>query len=124
MKPRLSLSCCLLLAVFSPCLGNAAPASSDADAPDIMHKAIQAAACAEAAPDLLSDELKGILPGDAVAGTAAERAIFYVSPAGNDTWSGRHPQPNTKDGPFASIERARDAAREAGGQSMIAMEGG
>jgi len=124
MRPRFTLSCCVLLAALSPRLGNSAPVSSDADAPDIMHKAIQAATCAEAAPGALSDELKGILPGDAVTGPAAGRAIFYVSPAGKDTWSGRHPEPNTADGPFASIERARDAAREAGGQSMIAMEGG
>jgi hypothetical protein len=42
------------------------------------------------------------------AGTA-----FYVSLAGNDTWSGRLPSPNENkaDGPFATLERAREAIR-------------
>ena len=41
-------------------------------------------------------------------------ADFYVSPAGNDTWSGKlaDPSPKGDDGPFSSIERARDAVRE------------
>jgi len=46
---------------------------------------------------------------------AAGRAIiFYVSPDGNDEWSGKQLEPNTAgtDGPFASITRARDAIRE------------
>ena len=40
---------------------------------------------------------------------------FYVSPQGNDRWSGLLPAPNTdqSDGPFASLERARDAVRAA-----------
>lgn len=40
------------------------------------------------------------------AGTA-----FYVSPAGNDTWSGKPQSPNESktDGPFATLERAREA---------------
>ena len=39
---------------------------------------------------------------------------FYVSTEGNDSWSGASPSPNwTKtDGPFATLERARDAIRE------------
>lgn len=42
-------------------------------------------------------------------------AVFYVSPKGNDSWSGRLADPNSarKDGPFATPERARDAARAA-----------
>jgi len=45
----------------------------------------------------------------------AMKADFYVSPAGNDYWSGRLPEPNASqtDGPFATITRARDAVREA-----------
>lgn len=39
--------------------------------------------------------------------------IFYVSPKGNDSWSGRLPHPNSSktDGPFATLERARDEIR-------------
>ncbi|MBX6770926.1 MAG: right-handed parallel beta-helix repeat-containing protein [Chloroflexi bacterium] len=38
---------------------------------------------------------------------------FYVSPSGRDDWSGRLPEPRSdgKDGPFASLARARDACR-------------
>ena len=39
---------------------------------------------------------------------------FYVSPVGNDNWSGTLPDPSSNhvDGPFATIEKARDAVRE------------
>ena len=42
-------------------------------------------------------------------------APFFVSPFGNDGWSGRlkDPAPGGKDGPFATLARARDAARSA-----------
>ncbi|MFC1508678.1 right-handed parallel beta-helix repeat-containing protein [Candidatus Omnitrophota bacterium] len=38
---------------------------------------------------------------------------FYVSPSGNDDWSGTLLEPNSSadDGPFATFERARDAIR-------------
>ena len=38
---------------------------------------------------------------------------WYVSPGGRDEWSGKLPAPNASstDGPFATLERARDAAR-------------
>lgn len=38
---------------------------------------------------------------------------FYVSPAGDDRWSGRLPEPNAEgnDGPFATIAHAQKAAR-------------
>lgn len=38
---------------------------------------------------------------------------FYVSPAGNDEWSGTLPDPNpgNTDGPFATLPRARNAIR-------------
>ncbi|WP_306589631.1 right-handed parallel beta-helix repeat-containing protein [Geothrix sp. 21YS21S-4] len=38
---------------------------------------------------------------------------FFVSPAGRDAWSGRlaAPSPDGSDGPFATLERARDAVR-------------
>ena len=40
--------------------------------------------------------------------------MFYVSPNGSDSWSGRLPEPSEdgRDGPFATITRARDAIRE------------
>ncbi|MDB4577478.1 right-handed parallel beta-helix repeat-containing protein, partial [bacterium] len=41
-------------------------------------------------------------------------ADFYVAPTGSDTWSGKLAEPNEEksDGPFASVERARDAIRD------------
>ena len=38
---------------------------------------------------------------------------YYVSPSGNDRWSGlaRTPNPDSNDGPCATLERARDAVR-------------
>jgi hypothetical protein len=40
-------------------------------------------------------------------------ADFYLSPNGSDTWSGTLAEPNAQksDGPFATLERARDAVR-------------
>ncbi|MCU0913379.1 MAG: hypothetical protein MUC88_02315, partial [Planctomycetes bacterium] len=42
---------------------------------------------------------------------------LYVSPAGNDAWSGRSAQPNAgrTDGPVATLERARDILRQSRG---------
>ena len=39
--------------------------------------------------------------------------LFYVSPAGNDAWSGKLNQPNSQsiDGPFRTLTRARDTVR-------------
>jgi hypothetical protein len=46
--------------------------------------------------------------------TAAEPAALYVATNGNDAWSGRLAEPNAgrTDGPFATLERARDKIRE------------
>ena len=40
--------------------------------------------------------------------------VFYVAPTGNDAWPGKLPEPNSSktDGPFATLQRARDAIRE------------
>ncbi len=48
-----------------------------------------------------------------------ESVDFYVAPDGSDAWSGRRPAANTAktDGPFATIERARDAVRALKGQT-------
>jgi len=45
--------------------------------------------------------------------SAVPAADFYLSASGSDSWSGTLPAPNAKgtDGPFASLERARDAVR-------------
>jgi len=44
----------------------------------------------------------------------ASTADFYVATDGNDQWSGISPEPNHggTDGPFATLERARDAVRQ------------
>ncbi len=46
--------------------------------------------------------------------TGAKPMNLYVSPQGNDSWSGRLSAPNRQrtDGPFATLERARDAIRQ------------
>jgi hypothetical protein len=36
---------------------------------------------------------------------------FFVSPRGNDAWSGKLAEPGSNDGPFATIARARDVVR-------------
>src|SRR4051794_21341203 len=38
--------------------------------------------------------------------------IFYVSPRGKDSSSGKLAEPKGDDGPFATLSRARDAVRE------------
>jgi hypothetical protein len=50
----------------------------------------------------------------ALLGTASFAAEWHVSPRGNDTWSGSLAEPNADrtDGPFATLERARDAIRK------------
>ncbi|SMP55648.1 Right handed beta helix region [Neorhodopirellula lusitana] len=46
-------------------------------------------------------------------------ADFYVSPQGSDAWTGTLAAPSTSgnDGPFATLERARDAVRQSGKRS-------
>lgn len=43
----------------------------------------------------------------------AAAAEYFVAPAGNDAWSGTLKEPNagTTDGPFATLQRARDEIR-------------
>ncbi|HEY4191211.1 MAG TPA: right-handed parallel beta-helix repeat-containing protein [Mesorhizobium sp.] len=59
-------------------------------------------------------------------GAAAARHVFYVSPQGNDRWSGAAPLADAQraSGPFATLETARDSARKAGGPATIVMGGG
>ncbi len=59
------------------------------------------------------------LPAKPKAETRTGKAlVFYVSPVGNDVWSGRLRAPNREgsDGPFATIARARDVIRALGRQ--------
>ena len=42
-----------------------------------------------------------------------QKADFHISPSGSDTWSGTLPEPaaDKSDGPFATLQRAKDAVR-------------
>ena len=57
-------------------------------------------------------------------------ADFFVSSKGDDAWSGTLSQPNDQrtDGPFATLERARDAVRESdkkqAGDVLVLLRGG
>ncbi|HEY3415144.1 MAG TPA: right-handed parallel beta-helix repeat-containing protein [Armatimonadota bacterium] len=59
--------------------------------------------------------------GLAGASLNALAATLYVSPKGNDAWSGRLPAPNVKhtDGPFATPVKAQMAARNKPGTSIL-----
>jgi len=52
---------------------------------------------------------------------AEAAADFFVASDGNDQWSGTVPQPNAAktDGPFLTLERARDAVRELRGKQYL-----
>ncbi len=58
---------------------------------------------------------------------AAPQADYYVATDGNDAWSGTLPAPDQAgtDGPFATIERARDTVREITGRpATVLIRGG
>jgi hypothetical protein len=126
MRLRFAPILSILLAMLFPQPSKLAPVSPDADAPDRLQTAVREATCAEASPATFSDKLKGTSLSNILTGASAARAVFYVSSDGKDTWSGHLPKANSRrtDGPFASIERARDAARQKGGQNTIAMGNG
>jgi len=48
-----------------------------------------------------------------VSGGTRKHTVFYVSPRGNDSWTGKAPSPAAEgqDGPFRTLRRARDAIR-------------
>jgi parallel beta-helix repeat protein len=54
-----------------------------------------------------------ILPGRARA-DVRDSVVYYVAASGNDSWSGKRAAPNTTrtDGPFASLQHARDIVRK------------
>ena len=64
------------------------------------------------------------------AADATPEAHFFISPAGSDQWSGKLPEANANktDGPFATLERARDIVRiknkENKGNTLVSIRGG
>jgi hypothetical protein len=74
-----------------------------------------------------------LLTASVVGQAAAAAADFYVSPQGNDAWSGRLESPNAAqtDGPFATLTKAQQAVRTVRGQQsdrpqpvVVAVRGG
>ncbi|WJH37619.1 right-handed parallel beta-helix repeat-containing protein (plasmid) [Aliirhizobium terrae] len=124
MKAHLAPFLCMLLTTSAAL--SAQSASDQPDAEEIQHvqKAIREATCAEA-PTVPSPIQLGGYTSSELFKSLVARHIYYVSPDGDDAWSGRLPDPNTAhtDGPFATIERARDTART-NGLSIIALAGG
>jgi len=63
-----------------------------------------------------------------LAAASARAATVYVSPTGNDAWTGLLAQPNTQktDGPVATLDRARDIFRQAksAGESRVIVADG
>ncbi len=51
---------------------------------------------------------------------------WFVAPSGDDKWSGKLPQANAEktDGPFATLEHARDTVRAEKGQRTVRLRGG
>lgn len=66
-----------------------------------------------------------IFPKEVYALVKKDRLILYVSPKGNDAWSGRLATPNRAktDGPFATLERARDEIRKLKKENRLPREG-
>lgn len=122
MRRRFGLMLSMLPVMLFPQSGNPAPVGTEIDAPERLQMLVREATCAEASATL-SAKLKGTSLSDILSSSTGARTIFYVSPDGKDTWSGLLPTADRQggDGPFASIERARDAAREKGGNNTIAL---
>ncbi|NEJ73889.1 right-handed parallel beta-helix repeat-containing protein [Rhizobium phaseoli] len=122
MRRRFRLISSILPVMLFPQPGNAASVGTEIDAPERLQMLVKEATCAEASATL-SAKLKGTSLSGELSSSTEGRTIFYVSPDGKDTWSGLLPTATQQggDGPFASIERARDAAREKGGTNTIAL---
>ena len=65
---------------------------------------------------LLAIVLAGVLVSSPARAADVESAVFFVAANGSDSWSGRLPKTNSggTDGPFATLQAARDAARNLG----------
>ena len=63
----------------------------------------------------------GIMIMLAAAGFVFGAEPFYVATNGNDAWSGKLAAPNAEssDGPFATLQRARDAIRAVKAQGEL-----
>ncbi|MDV4166257.1 right-handed parallel beta-helix repeat-containing protein [Rhizobium leguminosarum] len=122
MRRHFRLILSILPVMLYPQSGNPAPVGTEIDAPERLQMLVREATCAEASATL-SAKLDGTSLSDILSSSTGARTIFYVSPDGKDTWSGLLPTADEQsgDGPFASIERARDAAREKGGTNTIAL---
>ena len=53
----------------------------------------------------------GLEGGAATVAENPRSADYFVSPNGNDAWSGKTADPGQNDGPFATVPRAREAVR-------------
>lgn len=122
MSRRFGLILSILPVMLFPQSSTPAPLETEIDAPERLQVLVREATCAEASPTM-SAKLNGTSLGDVLSSSTGGRSIFYVSPDGKDSWSGLLPTADQQggDGPFASIERARDAAREKGGANTIAL---
>ena len=122
MSRRFGLILSILPVMLFPQSSNPAPVETEIDAPERLQLLVREATCAGASPTRLA-KLNGTSFSDVLSSSTGGRTIFYVSPDGKDSWSGLLPAANQQggDGPFASIERARDAAREKGGTNTIAL---
>ncbi|MGO7184048.1 right-handed parallel beta-helix repeat-containing protein [Rhizobium brockwellii] len=122
MRRRFGLILSVLPVILFPQSGNPAPVGTEIDSSERLQMLVREATCAEAS-GTLSAKLDGTSLSDILSSSTRARTIFYVSPNGKDTWSGLLPSADEQggDGPFASIERARDAAREKSGTNTIAL---
>jgi hypothetical protein len=125
MRLCFALNLSVLLATLVSQTANSASLMSGVDVADQRRGAIREATCAGASVSTSRDKLDGSL-SDVLTRTSAATTTFYVSPDGEDSWSGLFPEPNPQrtDGPFANIERARDAIRKKSGHGKIAVGNG
>src|SRR5690606_32443863 len=56
-------------------------------------------------------------------GSVAAETLFYVSPTGNDAWSGTRAEASGSDGPFATLQKALDAAAGQEGARILLADG-
>lgn len=75
--------------------------------------------------DLIAFSIAAVVLGAGGAAAAGRTLEVYIAPDGSDRWSGRLATPNAagSDGPFATLEHARDtvrAARQAAGAGRLA----
>lgn len=68
------------------------------------------------------------IPAESIPSDAGRPIRLYVSPEGDDAWSGKlpDPRPDRSDGPLATLERAREILRHRGpaGPATVVVRGG